>query len=72
MKKQHVCVCASVRSCVYVPALSMCQCHQFIFVVALHFGLFYWTNYKRAVFLSLKTLAFLSVTYCSGLILIIM
>ncbi len=31
----------------------MCQCYQFIFVVALHFGLFYLTNYKRAVFFSL-------------------
>ncbi len=35
--------------CVSVCALSMCQCHQFIFVVVLHFGLFYLTNYKRAV-----------------------
>ncbi len=39
----------SVCVCVCACALWICQCHQFIFVVALHFGLFYLTNYKRAV-----------------------
>ncbi len=37
--------------CVCVYALSMCQCHQFIVVVALHFGFFYMTNYKKVVFM---------------------
>ncbi len=41
----------SVCVCVCVRALSMCQCHQFIVVVALHFGFFYMTNYKKVVFM---------------------
>ncbi len=40
----------SINLCVSMHALLMCPCHQFIFVVAMHFGLFYLTNYKRAVF----------------------
>ncbi len=44
-----VCVCVCVHVCTRARALWICQCHQFIFVVALHFGLFYLTNYKRAV-----------------------
>ncbi len=44
-----VCVCVRVRARYF--ELSICQCHQFIFVVALHFGLFYLTNYKKAVFM---------------------